>query len=91
MTMLEQQYHDPYAPQMTPDNQAMLDSLTAKTGAAFDRTFRQEVIKHHSDGIAMIDQYLPRLTNAKLKAMAEKMKADQQRDIAQLQKQLGAS
>ena len=89
VTMLEQQYHDAYAPKMTTKNQAMLDTLKPKTGAAYDRTFRQDVIKHHQDGIAMIDQYSPKLTDPKLKSMAGKMKADQQRDIAMLQKKLG--
>lgn len=89
VTMLEQQYHDPYAPKVTPDNKAMLDSLTPKSGASFDRTFREDIIKHHQDGIAMIDQYAPKLTDAKVKAMAEKMKAGQQHDIAELQKKLG--
>ena len=89
VTMLEQQYHDAYAPKISPDNQAMFDSLKLMTGEAYDRTFRQDVIKHHQDGIAMIDQYVPRLTDAKLKSMAEKMKANQQRDIAMLQKKLG--
>ncbi len=91
VTMLETQYHDPYAPKVTPDNQAMLDSLTPQSAKAYDRAFRQSVIKHHQDGMAMIDQYLPRLTNAKLRAMAEKMKADQQRDVAELQRKLGTS
>jgi hypothetical protein len=33
----------------------------------------------------MIDQYLPQLSDAKLKAMAEKMKADQQKEIQQFE------
>lgn len=89
VTMLEQHYHDAYAPKITANNKAMLDSLTPKTGAAYDRAFREDVIRHHRDGIAMIDQFTPRLTDPKLKSMAETMKANQQRDIAMLQKKLG--
>ena len=89
VTMLEQRYHDAYAPKVMPDNQAMLDSLKPKSGAAYDRTFRQDVIKHHQDGIAMIDQYAAKLSDPTLKAMAEKMKADQRRDIAELRNKLG--
>lgn len=89
MTMLEQHYHDAYAPKMTSDNRAMLESLKSKTGVAYDRTFRQDVIRHHQDGIAMIDQYVPKLTDPALKSMAGKMKAEQEQDIALLQKQLG--
>jgi len=40
---------------VTPDNQAMLDSLRPKSGTACDRTFREDVIEHHKAGIAMID------------------------------------
>ena len=89
VTMLEQQYHDAYAPKMTPDNKAMLDILKEKTGTSYDRVFRQDIIKHHREGIAMIDQYASKLIDPKLKSMAEKMRKDQQRDIAMLQKKLG--
>ena len=89
VTMLEQQYHDAYAPKMTADNRAMVDSLKRQSGLAYDRTFREDVIRHHRDGIAMIDQYLPTLTDPALKSLAGKMKAEQAQDIAMLQKQLG--
>ena len=89
VTMLEQQYHDAYAPKVTPDNQAMVDSIKPKNGAAYDRAFRQDVIRHHEDGIAMIDQYAAKLNNPKLKTMAEKMKADQQHDITELAEEAG--
>ena len=88
VTMLEQQYHDAYAPKVTPDNQAMLDSLKPKSGAAYDRTFRKDIIKHHQAAIAMIDEYAAKLSNPKVKSMADKMKMDQQREIVELQKQV---
>lgn len=88
VTMLEQHYHDPYTPHVSPDNQAMVDSLTPLSGAAYDHAFRQNVITHHRQGIQMIDQFLPKLKNTSLKAMAEKMKADHTKEIAQFQREL---
>lgn len=88
-TMLEQTYKDPYAPKLMPDNKAMNDSVLAKSGPAFDRAFRQEVIMHHEMGIKMMDQYLPKLTDAKLETMVRRMRADQTRDIADLRRKLG--
>ena len=88
-TMLEQTYKDPYTPKVMPQNKAMNDSVLAKSGTAFDRAFRQEVIMHHEMGIKMMDQYLPKLTDAKLKTMVQRMRADQTREIADLRRKLG--
>ncbi|MDB4883732.1 MAG: hypothetical protein JWL95_2498 [Gemmatimonadetes bacterium] len=88
-TMLEQSFKDPYTPKITPENQAMIDSTLAKTGPAFDRAFRETVIKHHQGAVKMVDEYLPKLTDAKLKTMAQRMRSDQQREISQLQQQIG--
>ena len=91
MTMLEKSYKDPYTPRVMPENKAMSDSVLAKSGTAFDRAFRQEVIMHHQMAIKMIDQYLPKLTDARLKAMVQRMRADQTREIADLRQKLGNS
>ena len=37
----------------------------------------------------MIDQFLPKLTRPDLKQMAEKMKAEQTREIAKFKRELG--
>ncbi|HEX6041625.1 DUF305 domain-containing protein [Longimicrobium sp.] len=71
-----------HQPTILPSNQAMVDSLTQKpAGADFDMAFHMQVIAHHREGIAMIDRMLPQLTNPQVRTMAERMKADQQRDI----------
>ncbi|MDQ6611065.1 MAG: DUF305 domain-containing protein [Gemmatimonadota bacterium] len=87
-TMLEKTFKDPYAPKVTPENQTMADELKGKTGAGYDRTFLQNVISHHEQSIKMIDAYLPNAKNPELKAMAEKMKAAQSQQIAELKKQV---
>ena len=73
MTMLEKTYKDAYAAKVMPDNQAMADELKGKSGADYDRTFYQNVIKHHEQAIQMVDDYLPKAKSAAVKQMAETM------------------
>lgn len=82
-TMLQQQYKDTYSPMLMPDNQKMVDGLKAQSGAAYDRMFYQQVVKHHQQATQMIDHHLPTLKSAQIKAMAERMKRDQTREIAE--------
>lgn len=90
ITMLDQQYKDAYAPSVMPDNQRMVDELNGKSGAEYSRTFLKNVIAHHEQAIKMIDHYLPKAKNPQVKSMAEKMKSDQTREIAELQRKLSA-
>lgn len=68
----------------------MVDELSGKSGADYGRTFLKNVIAHHEQAIKMIDDYLPKAKNPQVKAMAEKMKADQTKEIAEFQKKLTA-
>ena len=79
-------YNDSTKPMVMPSARAMTDSLQQKTGAAYDREMYRRVIMHHQEGIRMIDDFLPRLTRANVRQMAEKMRADQQREIAEFQR-----
>ena len=90
MTMLEKDYKDAYAAKVMPDNQAMADELKGKKGSEYERTFYQNVIKHHGEAIKMVDGYLPNAKSAAVKKMAEKIKADQTKEIAEFQKKLTA-
>ncbi len=88
MTMLEKTYKDAYAPKVMPEHQAMAVSLKPMSGKGYERTFYENIVKHHTEAIAMIDGYLPKARSADVKAMAEKMKADQSREIADFQHKL---
>ena len=90
MTMLEKDFKDPYAPKVIADHQAMALDLKAKNGKDYERAFYQGIIKHHQEALVMIDGYLPKAKNAMLKQMAEKMKADQAKEIGDFQKKLSA-
>jgi uncharacterized protein (DUF305 family) len=87
-TMLEQQFRDPYAPKVTADNQEMADQLKGKSRSEYDRTFLENVIRHHEQAVKMIDAYLPIAKMPELKKMAEKMKAVQSAEIAEFKKRL---
>lgn len=89
-TLLDSAFKDSYTPMIMPDNQALLDALKGKTGADYDRTFLESVIKHHQQAIQMIDAYLPKAGMPQLKAMAEQMKAAQEKEIKEFQGTLGA-
>ncbi len=89
VTMLETDFKDAYSPRVLPAHQAMVDQLKTKSGVDYDRAFYQNVIAHHQEAVTMIDGYLPRAKNAMLKPMAEKMKADQSKEIADFKLKLG--
>ena len=81
--MAESMYADKVTPMVMPSNKAMMDALQAKTGAEYDRAFYANVIAHHQEGIKMIDDMLPKLAKPDVKQMAERMKSEQQKEIAE--------
>ena len=81
MNMLEKNYKDAYAPKAISAHRAMADDLKSRHGKEYDRTFYQDIVKHHKEAIKMIDDYLPRAKNEAVKQMAEKMKADRMKEI----------
>lgn len=86
IAMIQQSYGESLTPMGMPNNKRMNDSLQAKSGAEYDRAFYGNVARHHREGIGMIDQFLPRLTNADVRQMAVKMKADQQKEIPEMER-----
>lgn len=56
-----------------------------ETTGQVDRDFADMMIRHHRQGIEMADVELRHGRSAELKAMAEKMKAQQQEDIRRLE------
>ena len=91
VTKLETQYKDPYGPKVMPDAQTMVDQLKAQSGAAYERAFYENVVKHHQQAIQMIDGSLPKLKDGQIKAMAEEMKRDQTREITEFQQKAAKS
>ena len=90
-TILEKTFKDAYAANATPAHQAMADQLKAMSGAEYDRAFLRDVISHHDEAISMIDKYLPQARNAQVKAMAQRMKATQTKEVADFRKKLATN
>lgn len=88
--MLAASFKDQYGPKVMPDNQRMVDELKPLSGPAYAKKFLENVIAHHRQALTMVDHYLSRGKMADVRAMAEKMKADQMKEIADLEKKLAA-
>jgi uncharacterized protein (DUF305 family) len=83
--MIRSSYNESHTPTAMPKHRAMNDSLQQKSGAAYDRDFYRHVVMHHREGVQMIDQFLPRLTKPQVRQMAEQMRRDQMREIAEFE------
>ena len=79
-------YSETHTPMVMEKTKAQNDSLQQRSGPEYDRTFYRIVVEHHREGIAMIDSIMPRLTRDDVKRMAEKMKADQRKEIVDFQR-----
>ena len=86
--ILKKDFKDPYTPMVRRHSQMMTDSLLKQTGSNYDQMFYMNTIMHHREALVMIDQFLPKLTRPDLKAMAQKMKVDQTREIAEFERKL---
>lgn len=85
VAMLQRDFKEAYTPKVMPQHKVLVDSLEKLRGRALAKGFYDMTVQHHQEGVAMIDHFLPSLTNATVKAMAERMKADQQKEIADFQ------
>ena len=91
VAMLKSSYDETKMPMVMPNDQSMVDDLkNSPTSAAYDKKMYGHIVMHHEAGIKMIDQFLPRLTKPELKQMAEKMRADQQKEIQEFQRKASA-
>ena len=85
IAMVQRDYQEQLTPRPPAKNQAKADSLNALSGSEYDRAFYRLTIEHHREGISMIDQHMAHLTAPAVRQMAEKMKTDQQREIAEFE------
>lgn len=89
--MIRSSYGETIEPTVMPGNISMNDSLQQKSGADHDRDMYRHIVMHHREGIQMIDRFMSRLQKAEVKSMAEKMRADQQREIVAFEPKAGAA
>ena len=90
-TMLKSDYGEDKMPMVMPSNSQMISDVASKNGADAGKAYRENTIKHHEEGIKMIDDFMARLTKPALKQMAAKMKQDQTREIGELRAKLAKS
>ena len=78
-------YGEEVMPMVMASNKTMIDALQQRSGTEYDRTFYQNVIQHHRDGIQMMNDFEGRVQRADVKRMITRMKADKQREIQELE------
>ncbi len=54
--MLKRDYADEKMPMIMASNAQMLSALSSKSGAGFDRAFRENIIAHHEEAVKMEGQ-----------------------------------
>jgi len=89
--MLKSDYSEDKMPMVMASNTQMIADIASKNGADAGKAFRENTIKHHEEGIKMIDDFMARLTKPALKDMATKMKQDQTREMGELKAKLAKS
>ncbi len=89
LEMLKNDYGEDKMAMVMPGNAEMIAAIASRSGSDVDRTFRENVIAHHEEALKMISDYEPRFTKPAVRAMAARMKSDQQKEITKLRSEAG--
>lgn len=82
---LKDWYGITYEPRMTPGDQQMLNRLASLSGAEFEITFMEMMIRHHERAIKEAEQCVRKAYHAELIGMCHDIIATQSAEIAQLE------
>lgn len=88
-TMLERTYRESRQPVISRENQTSNEGVLLERGPALDRAFREAVIEHQQGDVTLMDQALPVLTDPELKALTQRLRAEQAAEIEALKRRLG--
>lgn len=66
--------NDHYVPRASHADSLIAASLRTKSHAAYDSAFRANVVQMDQRATGLIDKYLPQLTNAQIKTLAQRMR-----------------
>ncbi len=66
--------NDSYTPKASHADSARAAALSKQSGAAYDSAFRAGVVLLDQQAIQRIDKYMPQLTNAQIKTMAQRLR-----------------
>lgn len=80
---LQSDFGSDHTPQIDPMSQKWLQELTEMSEADYDAEFRKRVMLHHQEGNRMGERYLPKLSNPALRAMVQRMHAEQSAEIGE--------
>jgi len=76
--------HEKMDTMMKQQSQATMQRLKAAEGEALDAAFLEEMAKHHQQAIMMTEH--TKFKSAELRTLAEKMAADQKKELAELKR-----
>jgi hypothetical protein len=82
-------YNDSYVATPRQTAHSLADSLGKLTGGTYDDTYMKWVMEYDRLLILSIDRATPTLTNADVKALAQKMRASANTDMAALKAKMG--
>ena len=88
--LLKDQYDEELQPVVKPEHSAMRAELLVTAGDAYDRAFYRYSTTLQREAIALIDASLPRLTDASVRQVAERMRRELQRELELYLTKLGA-
>lgn len=66
--------NDNYVPRASHADSAIAAALRTKSHAAYDSAFRADVVHLDQRATEVVDKYLPQLTNAQIKVLAQRMR-----------------
>jgi hypothetical protein len=66
--------NDGYTPKASHADSAVAIALGKQSGAAYDHAFRTDVANIDQREAQIVDKYLPQLTNAQIKTLAQRMR-----------------
>jgi len=76
VAVIHREFGRDFLPVVTDTHHLDVVALQTLEGAAFDSAFRAHVLEHHRAGVRLIDEYLPRLQLPRVRALAEKSRAE---------------
>jgi uncharacterized protein (DUF305 family) len=82
-------YNDSYVAKPRNTARSLADSLGKLTGGAYDDTYMKWMVEYDRLLILSIDRATPTLTNADVKALAQKMRASASTDMTRLKTKMG--
>ena len=85
---LERDFGTGHEPAVPPSGQQVMEELARQSGAEYEFAFKKKSVMHHEEGVQLVDRYLPQLTSPKVKAMAERIRAEQVAEIDELNKKM---